>query len=194
MRAGAGMCVASAVVAAWAMRSEIVAWVYPPPEPLAYPEKGKEPRIAAVIDSNALIQGCREAMRRYTPGIPGWKVARLECTAKFGRERPDRDPAGVEGPAGDDRQVEARGRGRRVSPSQGGREAPVAWKTARRGAGFEAQVDGSQAWMVVELPPVAVEAAGSVPSRLAVRGMVDRRFGLRASRIEHSEKAEPSGS
>ena len=63
-----------------------------------------------------------------------------------------------------------------------------AWKRTRGGGGFEAQVDGAQAWMVVELPPVAVEAAGSMPSRLAMRGLVDRRFGLRASKIEHSDK------
>ena len=188
VRAGAGMCVAGALVAAWAMRSEIVAWVYPPPEALAIPEKGKEPRIAAVIDSGALIHGCREAMRRYTPGIPGWTVARLECTAKFAESaliaiRPalkDRPAMIVKWKlaGGDEESLHRRVVERHLSE----------WKTARRGAGFEAQVDGSQAWMVVELPPVAVEAAGSVPSRLAVRGMVDRRFGLRASRIEHSEK------
>ena len=184
----AGVCMAGAVGTAWFMRSEIMAWIYPPPEPVATPEKGEERRIAAVIDSGALIRGCREATRRYTPGIPGWKVVRLECTAKFAdraliaiRPALKSRPAMIVRWKLDD--ADEGSLYRRVLEGH-----LSAWKTTRRGAGLEAQVDGSRAWMVVALPPVAVEAAGPAPSRLAVRGMVDRRFGLRASRIEHSEQ------
>ncbi|MDE0175741.1 MAG: hypothetical protein OYH76_19930 [Defluviicoccus sp.] len=186
--AAAGLSLAAAVVAIWVMRSDIIRWVFPPPDPIALPEKGKEPRIAAVIDSGAFIQGCREAMRRYTPGIPGWNVANLECTAKFAeRALIAIRPALKDRPAmivkwrmngGEEESLHRSVVERHLS----------AWKRTRGGGGFEAQVDGARAWMVVELPPVAVEAAGSMPSRLAMRGLVDRRFGLRASKIEHSDK------
>ena len=81
--AGAGLVAVGLLIAGWTMRSHVMDLIYPPPELVKTPEKEKEPRIAAVIDSGALIEGCREAMRRYTPGMPGWKVSALECTARF---------------------------------------------------------------------------------------------------------------
>ena len=186
--AAAGLVAVGLLIAGWSMRSHVMDLIYPPPELVKIPEKGKEPRIAAVIDSGALIEGCREAMRRYTPGMPGWKVSALECTARFADTglidvRPElRDrPAMVVKwrlNGGEEESLHRRVAERHLSE----------WKSTRRGGGFEGMVDGVEAWMVVVLPPVAVEALGSVPSRLALRAAIDRRFGLRASKIEHAAK------
>ena len=64
------------------------------------------------------------------------------------------------------------------------------WKSGAGGGTLEGSVVGREAWVVVGLPPVAVEANGALmPTRLALRADLDRKFGLRAVRIEHARKA-----
>lgn len=184
--AAAAMGAAGLAVTGWVISPDILNWIDPPPALVKPAERGQEPRIASVIDSGALIAGCREALRRYTPGIPGWKVSTLECTARFA----DTGLTGVR-PALKDRpaMVVKWGLDGSLEESLHRRVAErhlSEWKSTRPGGGFEGMVDGAEAWMVAVLPPVAVEALGSAPSRRALRAAIDRRFGLRASRIEHS--------
>ena len=178
------------LIAVWGLKDRIVLLVLGPPAKPQAVGKKQDPRIAAVIDSAALVAGCREGIRRYTPGMPGWQLKGLACVARFADENllPLR-------PALKDRPVlVVQWRIKRNSEEALHRQVAhrhlSEWKTDARAGELEGQVKGREGWVVVGLPPVAVEAGGGlVPSQLALRADLDRKFGLRAVRIEHPKKA-----
>ena len=183
----AGAAVA-AMLAVWVYKDEVLLLVMGPPE-TAKTEKQEEPRIAAVIDSAALIAACREGIRRYTPGMPGWELAGLSCTARFSDSKLVAVRPALKGrPVLVARWRMGRGSGESLRRRVAERHL-AEWKSGGRPGEIEGSVIGREAWAAVALPPVIVEADdGRVPSRLALRAHLDRRFGLRASRIEHGRK------
>ena len=78
-----GVVVVGGILAGWSFRDELVLLFVGPPPAVKKAEKKKEQRIATVIDSVALVSGCREGIRRHTPGMPGWKLQRVTCAARF---------------------------------------------------------------------------------------------------------------
>ena len=187
---GAGVVAAiGLLLTIWSLKDEIVLLALGPPVKPAGPGRKADPKIAAVVDSVALVAGCREAIRRYTPGMPGWHLKSLVCTARFADSKLLAVRPALKGQP----VLFVRWRMR-----QGAEEAlhrQVAdrhlreWKSSRGPRELEGSVVGREAWVAVGLPPVAVEADGErVPSRLALRATLDRKFGLRASRIEHGRK------
>ena len=190
MRGLAAAAAVGVMLTVWGFKDRIVLLVLGPPEKPGDVGEEEIPQIAAVIDSVALVAGCREGIRRFTPGMPGWRVKGLSCVARFGDEK-----LLAVRPALKDRPVLVVRWGMRRN-SEEALHRQVAdrhlseWKSGPRGGALEGSVVGRQAWVVVGLPPVAVEAHGAlVPSRLSLRTDLDRKFGLRAVRIEHARKA-----
>ena len=190
MRGLAAVAAAGVMLTVWGLKDRIVLLVLGPPKKAEVAEKEQIPQIAAVVDSVALVAGCREGIRRYTPGMPGWQLKDLSCVARF-----DDGKLLAVRPALKDRPVLVVRWGMRRN-SEEALHRQVAdrhlreWKSGAGGGTLEGSVVGREAWVVVGLPPVAVEANGALmPSRLALRTDLDRKFGLRAVRIEHARKA-----
>ena len=174
----------------WGYREEIAGlWKGVEEDRVAAVEDVPEERLATALDSVALVEGCREALRRFVPEIPGWRRVSLTCRARFA----ETELIGVR-PVFQGRPVMAvrwraePGRGealyRQIAEKQ-----LVSWKE-KTGAGLEGLVEGGKAWMAVVLPPVAVVAGGveAVPRRV-LRERLDRRFGVAADEIRHDEQA-----
>ena len=188
---GAGVAAAfGLMLTAWGLKDRIVLLVLGPPvKPQVVGEK-LDPRIAAVIDSAAFVAGCREGIRRYTPGIPGWEVKNLACVARFADEK----LLAVRGGLRNRPVLVVRWRMRANAEEALHRQVAERhlseWRSGTRSGELEGSVVGRDAWVVVGLPAVAVEATrGLVPSQLALRADLDRKFGLRAVRVEHGRKA-----
>lgn len=165
-------------------------------------EVTEEARVAVGLDSVALVEGCREAVRRYVPEIPGWERVSLTCRARFA----EGELIAVR-PVFEGRPVMAvRWRiapGRRVSLYRQIAEGQLEKWKRETGSGLEGLVEGGRAWVAAVLPPVAVVwEGGNVGSRLALRKAVDMRFGAVAEDIRHADAdgsvrirtAEPLGS
>ena len=187
-QAGAALAVMGVLAGVWFNKDRIVALIMGPPE-TAKTEKQEEPRIAAVIDSAAFVAACREGIRRYTPGMPGWNLTALSCTARFSDSKLVAVRPALKGkPVLVARWRMGRGSGESLRRRVAERHL-AEWKSGARPGEIEGSAVGREAWAAVALPPVIVEAnAGRVPSRLALRASLDRRFGLRASRVEHGRK------
>ena len=188
---GAGVAAAAGLMfAAWGFKDRIVLLVLGPPVTPQIVGKKQDPRIASVIDSAALVAGCREGIRRYTPGMPGWRLKDVTCVARFADEKLLAVRAGLK-----DRPVlvvrwRMRPNAEEALHRQVADRHLTEWKSGSRAGELEGSVVGRDAWMAVGLPPVAVEAnQGLVPSLLSLRTDLDRKFGLRAVRIEHGRKA-----
>ena len=174
----------------WGFRVELLELVLGPPVKTEAVVEGAEPQISAVIDSGALVAGCREAMRRHTPGIPGWVRSGLSCSARFGdaallalrpalQGRPVLVVRWRMRPGGEESVL------RQVAERQ-----LAEWKVSRFQGELEGSVVGRDAWIAVLLPAVVVEASGMVvPGAKALRAKLDRSFGLRAGTLEHGEKS-----
>lgn len=187
-RAGAALAVAALLVGVWFNKDRILLLVMGPPE-TAKAEKQEEPRIMAAIDSGALVAACREGIRRFTPGMPGWQLAGLSCAAQFSDSKLVAVRPALKGkPVLVARWRMGRGAGESLRRRVAERHL-AEWKAGARPGEIEGSTVGREAWVAVALPPVIVEAdAGRAPSRLALRASLDRRFGLRATRIEHGRK------
>ena len=188
---GAGVGFAATVVLGFAgllYREELMElWAGSTEETAAVEEVAEELRVDVGLDSVGLVEGCREAVRRYVPEIPGWERVSLTCRARFA----EGELTAVR-PAFEGRPVMAvRWRlapGRRESLYRRIAEGQLnKWK-GETGKGLEGLVEGGRAWVAVVLPPVAVvsEGRGAV-SRLALRKAVDMRFGAVAKNIRHEE-------
>ena len=185
-RAAAALVVAGAGLAAWGYRDAIVELIRGGPEQTKTAEEEPEPTIAATIDSAALVAGCREAIRRHTPGIPGWELRNLSCTARFEDSKLVAVRPVLKGHPVLVARWAMRGNGEEALLRRVAERHLTEWRAARPEGELEGSVVGREAWVAVALPPVTVEAsAARPPSRLALRASLDRRFGLRAWRLEH---------
>ena len=186
-RAGAVLAAIGLLGGVWLNKDRILLLIVGAPEKKA--EKQEEPRIAVTIDSGALVAACREAVRRYTPGIPGWRLTGLSCTARFSDSKLVAVRPALKGkPVLVARWRMGRGSGESLRRRVAERHL-TEWKSGARKGEVEGLAIGREAWVAVVLPPVVVEAGpGRIPSRLALRASLDRRFGLRASRVEHGRK------
>ncbi|MDE0176123.1 MAG: type 4b pilus protein PilO2 [Defluviicoccus sp.] len=187
-QAAAALAVMGLLAGVWFNKDRILLLVMGPPE-TAKTEKEEEPRIRATIDSAALVAACREGIRRFTPGMPGWKLAGLGCAARFSDSKLVAVRPALKGkPVLVVRWRMGRGAGESLRRRVAERHL-AEWKSGARPGEIEGSVIGREAWVAVALPPVIVEAdAGRIPSRLALRASLDRRFGLRASRVEHGRQ------
>ena len=186
---GAAGGLAAAVVAAvigWGHREAIERlWKGSVEEAVKVVEDVQEERLPVGLDPIALVQGCREAVRRFVPEIPGWQRVSLTCTARFAENeliavRPvfqGRPVMAVQW------RVEP---GRSESLYRQIAEKHLARWKQKTGAGFEGQVQAGKAWAAVVLPPVAVVVNGAAKvAKRVLRERVDRRFGAVADEIRH---------
>ena len=192
-RAAAAVVVAGVGLAAWGYRNAIVELILGAPEEARTAEQKPEPTIAATIDSAALVAGCREAIRRHTPGMPGWELRNLSCTARFEDSKLVAVRPVLKGHPVLVARWAMRGNGEEALLRRVAERHLTEWRAARPEGELEGSVVGREAWVAVALPPVTVEApAARPPSRLALRASLDRRFGLRAWRLEHARDGGPT--
>lgn len=176
-------------MAGWGYRGQIERlWTGSVQEAVRAVEVAQEERVPVGLDPVALVEGCREAVRRFVPEMPGWRRVSLTCRARFAESelialRPvfeGRPVMAVQW------RVEA-GRSESVW-RQIAEKHLVRWKELA-GPSLEGLVEGGKAWAAVVLPPVAVVANGAAkPSRRVLRERVDRRFGMAADDIRHDEE------
>ena len=172
-------------LAGWGYRDSLVNLIRGAPEETRIAAE-EEPTIAAAIDSSALVAGCREAIRRHTPGIPGWELRNLSCTARFEDSKLVAVRPALRGRPVLVARWAMRGNGEAALLRRVAERHLSEWRASRPEGELEGSVIGREAWVAVALPPVTVEAAPArPPSRLALRASLDRRFGLRAWRLEH---------
>ncbi len=174
----------------WGFRGELLELVLGAPVKEDEVVQGGEPQLSAVIDSVALVAGCREAIRRHTPGIPGWERSGLSCTARFGDASLLAFRPGLQGRPVLVMRWRMRPGGEESVLRQVAERHLAEWKVSRFQGEIESSVVGREAWAVVLLPAVVVEASGlDVPGRMALRAKLDRSFGLRSGTLEHGEKS-----
>jgi len=141
-----------------------------------------DPPVSAVLDTGALIAGCRQALEDRPPWMPGWRTERISCEGRFG------DPALSAA------RPELEGRAALVVRWRldGGRPAPLHRRIAEAhlSGWYAAQVAGTAAWAVVPLEPVLRLSRATPPSLLEFRDAVDRRFGARGTRIGYPGQAD----
>lgn len=183
---GAGMVLG---LAAFSYRQELwLLWEGSVKEAAQVAEVTEEQRVGVGLDSVALVEGCREAVRRYVPELPGWERVSLTCRARFSEAELIAVRPVFEGrPVMAVRwRIEA---GRRESLYRRIAENQLAKWKQDTGAGLEGLVEGGRAWVAAVLPPVAMvsERRGPV-SKLALRKAVDMRFGAVAEAIRHEEE------
>ena len=184
--AALGVAALAAVAALWFERDALVAWLAGPEPAAVAPPVRPAPEAAVAVDSAALIAACREALIAHPPFLPGWRIERIECAARFA----DPELAGL-------------------VPELAGRSALlVRWRLAdghaeavqRRVAErhlarwHAAAVAGAVAWAAAPLGPVlrVVDTrAGDAPAPAFVelRGAVDRAFGTSGARVGYARGA-----
>ena len=177
-----GLTVLLILVAAWTQRDALLAWLAAP-EPIPAPAASlPEPRVDVAVDSAALIAACRRALIENPPFLPAWRIERIDCAARFA------EPV-LTG----------------LRPELAGRPVLLArWRLAaghaeavqRRIAETHlaqwdaASVADGRAWAAVALASVLRAAEAPAPAFLALRGAVDRTFGVRGARLGYARDAE----
>ena len=174
--AAAVLSMAGAATFAALHADEIWELLFPAPKRVVE-EAPPEPMVRATIDSVALLEGCRRALRDRPLLLPGWTVASLQCQAAL------TEPA-LTAVAGDLFQRPALVVQWRL---EGGRRGSVYREIALAHLRHWSlgQVDAGTAWGVASLPGVMAEVAGDPPPALAWRRALDRRVGPRARRFEY---------
>ena len=176
-------------VMGWGYREQLERlWKGSVEEAVKVVEDVQEERLPVGLDSIALVEGCREAVRRFVPEMPGWQRVSLTCTARFAESELIAVRPVFQGrPVMAVQWRVAPGRSESIY-RQIAEKHLVSWKR-KTGAGFEGQVEGGKAWVAVVLPPVAVVVNGAAKiSQRVLRDLVDRRFAVVAKEIRHDEK------
>ena len=141
-----------------------------------------EPPVTAALDAGALIAGCRQALMEHLPYLPAWQTERIACEGRFA----DLALIGAR-PELEDRAVLVV-RWRLAS----GKPEPLHRRIAEAhlSGWYAASVTGVRAWAVTPLEPVLRLSDAAPPSLLAFREAVDRRFGMRGTRIDYTQRGE----
>ena len=157
-----------------------MAWLAPSapaPAPAALPE----PEVGVAVDPAALISACRQALVDNPPFMPGWRIERIDCAARFADAE---IVAAVPGLAG---RAVLLVRWRLLPGHAGAVQRRVAEAhLARRHA---AAVSDGRAWAAAPLGPVLREAEAPPPF-LSLRRAVDRSFGARGARLGYARDAD----
>ena len=182
LSAALGLAVLAAITGAWLGRDALVQWLAGPVAEVGPAVLRPEPTAAVAVDGAALIAACRRALIERPPFLPGWRIERIACAARFA------DP-------------ELTG----LRPELAGRPVLlVRWRLrpghaaamqrrlaenhlARWHAG--AVADG-RAWAVAPLAPVLRIADEAVPPFLALRKAVDGVLGARGARLGYARDAK----
>ncbi len=172
----------------WMEREALWTLIAGPEEVAEAEQVPVDPPVRAVLDTGALVAGCRQALMAYPPYMPAWRTERVSCEGRFG----DLALIGVR-PELEDRAV-LTVRWRLGS----GRPEPLHRRIAETHLSewYAASVTGDRAWAAMPLAPVLrlSDAEGdhsaAAPSLLAFREAVDRLFGARAARIEYPAHAD----
>ena len=177
-----GLAALVAAGALWLARDALVAWFAPPPPAPAPAAAVSEPELSVAVDSAALIVACRRALVENPPFMPGWRIERIECAARFADAE---IAAAVPGLAG---RAVLLVRWRLAPGHSGAVQRRVAEAhLARRHA---AAVSDGRAWAAAPLGAVLREADASAPPFLALRRAVDRRFGARGALLGYARDAD----
>ena len=175
-----GLAALVAAGALWLQRDALVAWLAPSapaPAPAALPE----PEVGVAVDAAALISACRQALVDNPPFMPGWRIERIDCAARFADAE---IVAAVPGLAG---RAVLLVRWRLLPGHAGAVQRRVAEAhLARRHA---AAVSDGRAWAAAPLGPVLREAKAPPPF-LSLRRAVDRSFGARGARLGYARDAD----
>ncbi|MCY4405547.1 MAG: hypothetical protein OXC15_04220 [Rhodospirillaceae bacterium] len=172
----------------WMEREALWTLIAGPEEVAEAEQVPVDPPVRAVLDTGALVAGCRQALMAYPPYMPAWRTERVSCEGRFG----DLALIGVR-PELEDRAV-LTVRWRLGS----GRPEPLHRRIAETHLSewYAASVSGDRAWAAIPLAPVLRRSdaegdhSAAAPSLLEFREAVDRHFGARAARIEYPAHAE----
>ena len=183
-----GRFLALAVMAAgaafvWTQRGTIWDLIAGPEEAAEAEQAPVVPPVTAILDADALLAGCRQALMAYPPYMPAWRTERISCEGRFG----DLSLIGVR-PELEDRAV-LTVRWRLGS----GRPEPLHRRIAEAHLSnwYAASVAGERAWAAMPLAPVLRlssvpgSSPATPPTLLDFRETVDRHFGARGTRIEY---------
>ena len=181
LSAALGLAVLAAMAGAWLGRDALVQWFEGRAPELAPAVLRPEPTAAVAIDGAALIAACRQALIDNPPFLPGWRIERIACAARFA----DPELSGL--------RPELAGRPVllvrwRLRPGHAAalQRRLAETRLARWHAG--AVADG-RAWAVAPLAPVLRIADEAVPPFLALRKAVDGVLGARGARLGYARDA-----
>ena len=173
--------VVAGVAVLWSERETLWLLIAGPAPVMEIVEEVMEPPVTAALDAAALIAACRQALLENPPFLPAWRTERIACEGRFA------DTALIAA------RPELQGRAVlvvrwRLAP---GRPEPPHRRIAEAHltGWYAASVTGGRAWAVVPLDPVLVPSDASLPSLLDFRRAVDRRLGMRGTRIEYPQRA-----
>ena len=184
--AALGVAALAAIAVLWFERDTLVAWLAGPETAAVAPAVRPAPEAAVAVDSAALIAACREALIAHPPFLPGWRIERIACAARFA----DPELAGLV--------PELEGRPAllvRWRLEDGHAEAVQRRVAERHLARWHAAaVAGARAWAAAPLGPVlrVVDTrAGDAPapSFIDLRRDVDRAFGTGGARVGYARGA-----
>ena len=184
-RRAAGVLAVAAAVACvavlWSERETLWLLIAGPAPVMEIVEEVIEPPVMAALDAAALIAACRQALLENPPFLPAWRTERIACEGRFA------DPALIAA------RPELEGRAVlvvrwRLAP---GRPEPLHRRIAEvfLAKWYAASVIGNRAWAVAPLDPALVRSDAAVPPFLDFRRDVDRRLGMRGTRIEYPQRA-----
>ena len=185
LRRAAGVLAVAAAVACvavlWSERETLWLLIGDPAPVMEIVEEVIEPPVTAALDAAALIESCRRALIDNPPFLPAWRTERIACEGRFA------DPALIAA------RPELKGRAVlvvrwRLAP---GRPEPLHRRIAEAhlSTWYAASVTGGRAWAVAPLNPALVSSGAVPPPFLDFRRAVDRRLGMRGTRIEYPQRA-----
>ncbi|MDD9990709.1 MAG: hypothetical protein OXP75_02825 [Rhodospirillales bacterium] len=177
-----GIAALIAAGALWLQRDTLVAWLAPPAPAPAPAAVLPEPEVSVSVDPAALIAACRRALAENPPFMPGWRIERIGCAARFADAE---IVAAVPGLVG---RAVLLVRWRLAAGHAGAVQRRVA--EAHLGRRHAAAVSDGRAWAAAPLDPVLREADGRQPPFLALRRAVDRSFGARGALLGYAHDAD----
>ncbi len=164
----------------WLTRDALVAWLAPA-APAPAPAAPAEAEVSVTVDPGALIAACRRALIGNPPFLPGWRIERIECAARFA----DDELSGLRPELAGRPVLLARWR---LAP---GHAEAVQRRVAERhlGGWHAATVADGRAWALAPLGPVLRVSETAPPALLDLRRSVDRAFGTGGARIGYARGA-----
>ena len=184
--AALGFAALAAIAVLWFERDALVGWLAGPETTAVAPAVRPAPEAAVAVDSAALIAACREALIAHPPFLPGWRIERIACAARFA----DPELAGLVPELAGRPALLVRWR------LEDGHAEAVQRRVAERylARWHAAAVAGARAWAAAPLGPVlrVVDTrVGDAPasSFIELRRDVDRAFGTGGARVGYARGA-----
>jgi len=179
--AAIGVAALAAAVAVWLQRDVLLSWLESP-APVSAPVASSEPTFAVSVDGAALIAACRQALIDNPPFLPGWRIERIECAARFA----DVELSGVRPELAGRPVLLARWR------LASGHAEAVQRRVAERhlGGWHAAMVADGRAWALAPMAPVLRTTEVAPPALLELRRAVDRSLGTAGARIGYARGAD----